>query len=95
MAKNLDKLAEQGRIVVLPVPLGTTVYRVIPRCNAGITYCPFAGGYGTRRCGKGEERCGAYVEAVPYSIEMYKDKSVYVKRINAERKAAELNGKEC
>ena len=90
MSKNYEKLEKEKRLITLPVPLGTTVYRVVPRCNETITYCPFSGGYGTSRC-KGNEHCKAYIEEEPYSVYMYGDKSVYIKKESAEKAVERLN----
>lgn len=80
----------EGMIIILPVPVGTTVYKVIPPCREGMTYCPYSGGYGTRRC-DGEKHCGAYIEEVSYSVNMYRDKSIYIDREKAEKRCEKLN----
>jgi len=55
-------------MVEIPVEIGTTVYRVVPSCHVGYHFCAFCGGYGTPRCIK--DPCNAYIEEIPFEIEM-------------------------
>lgn len=48
--RNYEKLEKENRLIVLPVPLGTVVYEVVPPCKEQSWNCPYNGGYGTARC---------------------------------------------
>ena len=78
----------EGRIIILPVPVGTTVYKVIPPCSGNS--CPYSGGYGTDRC-DGYKHCDAYIKEVSYSVSMYGNKSIYIDREKAEKRCEKLN----
>lgn len=88
--RNYEKLEKEKRIIVLPVPVGTTVYEVIPPCKVSSMNCPFNGGYGAERC-KGYSHCKAYIEAVKYEVSMYGNKSIYIHKDMAEKAVKRLN----
>lgn len=88
--RNYEKLEKDKRLIVLPVPVGTIVYEVIPPCEETSMYCPYCGGYGTRRC-DGEKHCKAYIEEVKYEVWMYGNKSIYIHKDRAEKAVERLN----
>ena len=88
--RNYEKLERENRLIVLPVPIGTTVYEVIPPCRETMTYCPYNGGYGTSRC-DGEKHCKAYIEEVPFDVGMYKNRFIHTTRESAEKMVRRLN----
>ena len=90
--RNYEKLEKENRLIVLPVPVGTIVYEVIPPCEETSTYCPYCGGYGTARC-DGEKHCKAYIEEVNYEVCMYGNKSIYIHKDRAEKAVERLNGR--
>ena len=90
--RNYEKLEKENRLIVLPVPVGTIVYEVVPPCEERMEYCPYCGGYGTARC-DGEKHCKAYIEEVKYKVSMYGDKSIYIHKDRAEKAVERLNGR--
>ena len=90
--RNYEKLEKENRLIVLPVPVGTTVYEVIPPCKVPSSICPFNGGYGSKRC-KGYSHCKAYIEEVKYEVWMYGNKSIYIHKDRAEKAVERLNGR--
>lgn len=90
--RNYEKLEREKRLIVLPVPVGTIVYKVIPPCSVSSSYCPYCGGYGSSRC-DGEKHCKAYIEEVKYDVSMYRDKSIYIHKYTAELAVERLNKK--
>lgn len=86
----IDRLAryededEDGRLVHLPVPLGSTVYYVNDKCPGGL-WCPFNGGYGTDRCRSGDSSvCRAFYEPVHFSLRLLDGWGKYVFRTDYE-----------
>ena len=60
-----------GRLQILPVKPGDTLYMVNGPCVPPFGTCPFDGGYGTYRCGLGgEDKCKAYISEVTYGDPM-------------------------
>lgn len=90
--RDYEKLEKEKRLIVLPVPLGTVVYEVVPPCKEPSRNCPYCGGYGTARC-NGEKYCKAYIEEVMYELWMYGDKSIYIHKDRAEKAVKRLNGR--
>lgn len=90
--RNYEKLENENRLIVLPVPVGTTVYEVIPPCIMTSIMCPYNGGYGSERC-KGTSHCKAYIEEVKYEVSMYGNKSIYIHKDRAEKAVERLNGR--
>lgn len=66
--QDIEKAIKENRLLILPVPVGQTVYRVHDRCRPPINACPFDGGFGISRC-NGEKNCKEYYEPVPFRIE--------------------------
>ena len=91
--RNYEKLERENRLIVLPVPVGTIVYKVIPPCTAPSSYCPYGGGYGSPRCCAGDKYCKSYIEEVKYEVPMYGDKSIYIRKDMAEKAVNRLNEK--
>ena len=77
----------------IPVEIGTTVYMVHDRCHADMYSCPFNGGYGTDRCGRVHEKCGAYYEPVPFSLLLNNrvGEDVFISIDEAQKQVAKLN----
>jgi hypothetical protein len=79
----------------LPADLGSIVYIVYDRCTADTSNCPYNGGYGLSRCGKGKEHCGPYYEPVTFTLDFYfsnKNKhNIYLTEQEAYDKVLELN----
>ena len=90
--RNYEKLEKDKRLIVLPVPLGTVVYEVVPPCKEPSMTCPYNGGYGTARC-NGYKYCKAYIVEVMYELWMYGNKSIYIHKDRAEKAVERLNGR--
>lgn len=80
------KAYKEDRLVILPVPLGSTVYRVVPKCRPSINECPFDGGQGMPRCNNGE--CEPYIQELRLSMPMIGMLGVYVFTTKEEAEAA-------
>ena len=57
-------------VIVPPCKVGDKVHKIIPKCTAPSSLCPYSGGYGTSRCGKGDENCNAYIEVIPFTLSL-------------------------
>lgn len=87
----------EGRVLILPVKPGTTVYRVVDKCRPPFGVCPFEGGYGTSRCENGKDRgehCRAYIEEEKYTVCLQNiGETVYITKEEAEKRRDKLNEK--
>lgn len=94
--EDVLKAKAEGRVLILPCKSGATVYRVVNKCKAGFTVCPYSGGYGYDRCpqpGESDERCRAYIEETKFTVCVMKiGENVFVTREEAENRKEELNG---
>lgn len=72
-------------IIEIPVELGTTVYKVIPKCDPPPFLCPYSGGRGAPRCSTG--LCGAYIKETTFSLDMYYEwnKTVFSTKEKAQK----------
>lgn len=84
-----DYLLENG-VVVLPCKIGTTVYKVVPKCNGN--RCPF-NGYPEmyERCRK--NLCGAHIEEVPFELGLLESVNVTIFVNKSEADVALEGGK--
>ena len=95
--RDLLKAKGEGRVLILPVKPGTTVYRVVDKCRPRFQDCPYSGGYGGSRCpkaGESDERCCAYIEETKFTVCVMKiGESVFVTKEEAEKRRDKLNEK--
>lgn len=86
---------DEGRVIVLPVKPGTTLYRVIDKCRPRFQDCPYCGGYGWSRCpkaGENNDRCFAYVEETNFSVCVMKiGDGIFLTREEAEKEMERIN----
>ena len=58
----------EDRFVILPVPIGDTVYAVKDKCYEGLD-CPYKGGHGgSERCTPDGSRCKAYYYETEFTL---------------------------
>ena len=77
--------------IKLPCKVGDKVHKIIPKCTAPSSLCPYRGGYGTARCGKGDENCNAYIEVIPFTLSLLDrmNVDVFLTKEEAEAKLKE------
>lgn len=80
---DYEKLAELGRLLILPCRRGAQVYEIEPKCRG--LMCPYNGGIGSDRCTKGT--CGPYIRACKFDYWMldHINKSIFLTREEAEK----------
>ena len=60
---------KEDRLIILPVPIGSTVYAVKDRCHAPYYECPYDGGRGgLDRCTKDGSKCKAYYYETEFTL---------------------------
>ena len=90
--EELKDAIKENRMVVLPVAIGTPVYKIMKRCKS--RSCPFNGGYGEDRCNKeffdnklivfkdnsSQWKCHDIILKVPFSLDLLTelDKTVFI-----------------
>ena len=76
LAELEDKI-EDGTALLLPCKVGDTVYRLLGKCDG--YRCPYNGDYGQWRCSyKGERRCNAFVDEIPFELSHLADIGVHI-----------------
>lgn len=88
--KLADYLLKNG-VVVLPCMVGTKVYKIVPKCNRKMCPCDGYVMNETLRCRKG--LCEAYIEEVPFKVELldYIGKTIFITKEEAEAALAKEN----
>lgn len=73
----LEDKIEDGTALLLPCKVGDTVYHLLGKC--GGHRCPYNGDYGEWRCSyKGERRCNAFVDEIPFELRHLADIGVHI-----------------